>query len=284
MGKGADAAGLPAHTEHPVRGHICTIQAERSRAPFSDTQRTETTTATGPDPDVDPDSLFDGESLLVEAFDAESESVTTGNLSSLSEKADGSGEVELLTPGSGSCWDGASWTPDGRRLVYVRADATNDLHWIDVDGGEESNVFVATDAEETRPAVAPDGRWVAYQSDESGEREVYVRPFPGPGGKWQISRGGGRYPVWSRDGKWLYFHDRAVIKRVSVSAAESAFRAGRPEEVVDLGKRIVGTWDVAADGTLHVPTATLDQAGEDARAVVGMIFHWPVELERLVPE
>ena len=55
------------------------------------------------------------------------------------------------------------------------------------------------------PAVSPDGRWIAYKSDESGRFEVYVRPFPGPGGKWQISNAGGKLPIWSRNSRELFF-------------------------------------------------------------------------------
>src|SRR5258706_2718859 len=66
-------------------------------------------------------------------------------------------------------------------------------------------LFLGTPAVEVSPVFSPDGRWLAYMSLESGGPEVYVRPFPGPGGKWQVSTGGGVMPVWSRNGRELFY-------------------------------------------------------------------------------
>src|SRR5207249_2717436 len=65
--------------------------------------------------------------------------------------------------------------------------------------------FLSTPATETNPMFSPDGRWIAYQSNESGRSEIYVRPFPGPGGKWQVSTQGGANPIWSRARRELLF-------------------------------------------------------------------------------
>ena len=101
----------------------------------------------------------------------------------------------------------------------------------------------------TQPAFSPDGKWLAYTSNESGQTEVYVRPFPGPGGKWQISTGGGRNPVWSGTRPELFYarEGAAVLtstlgipasqsdqRRIMVATYTSegdSFRAGRPQEV-----------------------------------------------------
>ena len=89
--------------------------------------------------------------------------------------------------------------------------------------------FLITPFAERTPAFSPDGRWVTYYSNESGRYEVYVRPFPGPGGKWQISTGGGRFPSWSPNGKELFY--RTLDSRIMVvtySVEGDSFRAGRP--------------------------------------------------------
>ena len=89
--------------------------------------------------------------------------------------------------------------------------------------------FLRTPFNERRPAFSPDGRWITYNSNESGRFEVYVRPFPGPGGKWQISTTGGRMPTWSPNGRELFY--RTADNRIMVvtySVEGDSFRAGRP--------------------------------------------------------
>jgi len=80
------------------------------------------------------------------------------------------------------------------------------------------------------PVFSPDGRWLAYQSDESGNNEVYVRPFPGPGGKWQISTGGGESPKWSRNGKeFFYVTPDNKIMVSTYTASGDSFHADKPQ-------------------------------------------------------
>ena len=105
-------------------------------------------------------------------------------------RADGSGTAEVLTPDHDGIWAGATWSPDSKHLVYTDLENSQDLMVLDVEESGEPKQYLSTPANETFPAFSPDGRWIAYQSNESGQAEVYVRPFPGPGGKWQISRGG----------------------------------------------------------------------------------------------
>ena len=93
----------------------------------------------------------------------------------------------------------------------------------------EPKPFVNISAAEVYPAFSPDGRWIAYASLESGSPEVYVRPFPGPGGKWQISTGGGVYPEWSRNGKELFYRTSdSKIMVVSYTASGDSFHADKP--------------------------------------------------------
>ena len=99
------------------------------------------------------------------------------------------------------------WSRDGRYLACsVQSPSTRwDIWIVPVHGGEKPYPLVAGPAGESAPRFSPDGRWIAYTSNESGLREVYVQPFPGPGGKWQISTQGGREPSWRADGKELYY-------------------------------------------------------------------------------
>jgi serine/threonine-protein kinase len=92
-------------------------------------------------------------------------------------------------------------------------------------------VFLDTPANEFQPTFSPDGKWLAYTSNESGQLEVYVRPFPGPGGKWQISTGGGRDPVWSRTRPELFYVRDQRIMVATYAADRDSLRADRPRQV-----------------------------------------------------
>ena len=130
-----------------------------------------------------------------------------------------------------------SLSPDGKRLAYrqVLADGRREIWTVAVEGDRDhlrlgdAEAFLRSPFSETQPAFSPDGRWLAYSSNESGDGEVYVRPFPGPGGKSQISTGGGSHPIWSRDGRRLFFMDpdwRIMV--VDYTASSDSFAAGKP--------------------------------------------------------
>jgi Tol biopolymer transport system component/predicted Ser/Thr protein kinase len=129
-------------------------------------------------------------------------------------RADGAGEPQLLMESKAVLWP-YSFSPDGKRLAYsaISPETSGDL-WVlplDISGPNppkpgKAEAFLRTAAAEYSPAFSPDGRWMAYQSGPaSPTTDVYVRPFPGPGGNWQISEGGGSFPVWSRDGRELLY-------------------------------------------------------------------------------
>lgn len=129
------------------------------------------------------------------------------------QRADGSGEVQRLTQGA-SPQMANSFDPSGRQLALSELDPKTsfDIRIMSIDGSEAAGWkpgavrdFVKTSAVEIEPMFSPDGRWIAYASNESGQFEVYVRPFPGPGSAWQVSRNGGGFPVWSRKGRQLLY-------------------------------------------------------------------------------
>jgi len=146
-------------------------------------------------------------------------------------RADGSGEEERLAEIDHDFW-ATSWSPDGKWILGEVQAENFDLWVVPADGSGEPEVFLATPFFERFPAISPDGKWVAYMSDESGEPEIYVRPFPAAGGKWQVSDGGGNWPAWSRDGSQLYFRSQDGLMAAAVSGDGGTFRAGRPQLLV----------------------------------------------------
>jgi WD40 repeat protein len=128
-------------------------------------------------------------------------------------------------------------SPDGTRLVVrqQRADAKDDLFVLTIAGNRSVERLIETPFLEASATISPDGRWLAYHSNESGQFEVYVRPFPGvDSGRWQVSTGGGLQPVWARDGRELFYlvpQGRAVMA-VAIQPGP-AFAAGNPRLVFE---------------------------------------------------
>jgi len=165
--------------------------------------------------------------------------------------SDGSGEDELILKDRDA--SPSSVSPDGRSLVFTEVIGGSGNLWIlPLDGGDP-RPFAAGPAFEYGARYSPDGRWILYGSNESGPFEAYVRPASAERGKWQISRNGGVYPCWSRDGRSIIYRslDGAVVS-VDVETVGGAFSAGRietlfkgPFPVTDDGRN---RYDVAPDG------------------------------------
>src|ERR1700683_5425856 len=122
-----------------------------------------------------------------------------------------------------------SWSPDGRYLFFmVQNNATRqDIYYADLNGDKKLIPFVQSPANDMGGVLSPNGKWLAYYSDESGRSEVYVTAFPGPGGKWQVSNGGGGFPSWSADGKQLYYVIGDKLMLVAIQNLET-FEFGAP--------------------------------------------------------
>jgi Tol biopolymer transport system component/predicted Ser/Thr protein kinase len=211
-------------------------------------------------------------------------------------RADGAGETQRLLDSKNIVFP-YSFFPDGRRLAYneIDPDSGYDLWTLAFDVSDADHPkprkpepFLRTAANERYPAVSPDGLWIAYQSDESGKYEVYVRPFPGPGGKWQISNAGGQLPLWSRNGRELFFE--SLEDRIMVTDYESkneSFVADKPRMWSDQQIRDLGTvpnYALAPDGKRFAVCPNLSAETEEKGDVhMAFLMNFYDELRRRAP-
>jgi Tol biopolymer transport system component len=175
----------------------------------------------------------------------------------LSRSADGAGDAKALVTGVANAGQ-LDWSPGQRFLIYTTftRETRRDIFYRErrADGtlGEQV-VFLQTSFNEFAPKFSPDGRFVAYVSDESGRNEVYVRTFPGNGGKWRISPDGGNSPRWRRDGRELFYVQQDTLMAVPVTATPT-FSAGTPVRL--FSRRTLATgmleYDAAPDGKRFV--------------------------------
>jgi serine/threonine-protein kinase len=208
-------------------------------------------------------------------------------------RADGTGDAEpLLAPGKLTFPAPNSWSPDGKTLIVQSAGegGRTDLWLLPAGGNAEPQPFLKSSYQESFGHFSPDGRWVAYESDETGRLEVFVTSFPLGGGKWQISDGGGAQPIWSRDGRELFFRTEDGVMSVRAAAEGGTFRASKPEPVfrgaflgglrgVTLPGFNFPDYDVSGDGKRFVMFAggAEKRPATQAKVVLG----WFTELRRL---
>jgi serine/threonine-protein kinase len=195
--------------------------------------------------------------------------------------ADGSGPAEELSkmdlhevPGS--------WTPDGKQLIFWRGDRNTgfDIWVLPVEGEGEPWPYLSTPAKEYHASLSPNGRWLAYVSDETGRDEIYVVPFPKPTRKWMISTDGGLEPTWSSDGRELLYRNGEQMMAVDIQT-EPEFRPMKPK-VLFVGSYKPSSYffrgfDVAPDGRF------LMAKRQETTTQVNIIFNWVEELKRRVP-
>jgi len=210
-------------------------------------------------------------------------------------RSDGGGEPQRLLEGqvNPTPW---SFSPDGHWLAYQTQESTgNDLWTLPVDLSDPDHpkagkpeIFLRTPASERTPKFSPDGRWIAYQSDESGNDEIYVRPFPArSGGKWQISIGGGSYAFWSKTGGELFFEtpdNRIMVVDYSVDG--DSFVPGKPrlwsdKQLFNLG---VLNLDLAPDGKRFAVLTQPEAApGVNGSVHIMMLQNFFDEVKRRIP-
>jgi Tol biopolymer transport system component len=141
-------------------------------------------------------------------------------------RADGAGDEELVTE-SGDQKVPMSWSPDGKLLVYAQLGKGSDLWAVPLDGDKRPFVLLDSPYDETQAQVSPDGKWLAYESNETGVNEVYIKQFPEGPAKRQVSTGGGGWPRWRGDGKELYFVSTSLVA-VEIDTSGATPRPGIP--------------------------------------------------------
>jgi eukaryotic-like serine/threonine-protein kinase len=191
---------------------------------------------------------------------------------------------EQLLVGSNLLKVPTSFSPDGRFLLYEVAtgsSARRDLWVVSVPDRKASPVL-ATEADEAEAGFSPDGKWIVYQSDQSGRYEIYVRPFPGAGTQWQISTDGGVHPVWRADQKEiLYESPDGKLLSVDVSVSAGDFESGTPKVLFQMRAKIAPNrnFDVSPDGQqILVNTPAIDVGDQSAPVI--LVQNWTSLLKR----
>ncbi len=218
-------------------------------------------------------------------------------------RADGAGEEQLLLESKGDLRP-HSFSPDGGRLAFAESGGDTSLLdlWtlpLDVSDPErpkpgKPELFLRTPFNEDGPAFSPDGHWIAYTSNESGRIEVYVRAFqggsPSGSGKWQISTGGGLYPIWSRNDRELIYEtldNRIMVSTYTAKADSFAADKPRPWSNTQIREPVAGVpnLDLAPDGKRFAVFPRPEAAGEQKGSVhVTVLLNFFDELRRRVPQ
>ena len=199
-------------------------------------------------------------------------------------KADGSSDAELLFKAEFEQYE-TSLSPDGKFLAYRETHPTTgmDICVLPLEGERKPQTFLNTSFRENSPMLSPNGRWLAYASNESGEMQVYVRTFPDVGGgRWQASTEGGQEPVWSKDGRELFYRSRDR-KIVSVAVnTEPVFELGTRKMLFDdnyVRRYQHSNYDIHPDNKRFL----MIKPSELTSAEMVVVLNWFEELKRLVP-
>jgi Tol biopolymer transport system component/predicted Ser/Thr protein kinase len=223
--------------------------------------------------------------------------------------ADGSGGLERLTTSESNQFP-ISWSPDGQLLAFVEINPTTQRDiWVlrmgdpspnsgqapSASSGQVASAglgqartaqpFLRTRFDESVPRFSPDGRWLAYISNESGHFEIYVQPYPGPGGKWQISTEGGTEPVWNPNGRELFYRSGDKMMAVEITT-QPGFSAGKPrmlfEGQYEPSPATTPNYDVSRDGQRFLMLKPTESA-EVAPTQINVVLNWFEELKQKVP-
>jgi serine/threonine protein kinase/Tol biopolymer transport system component len=200
--------------------------------------------------------------------------------------ADGSGGLERLTTTQYPQIP-RSWSPDGQLLAFHENNPTTKKDiWVLRLSDHKAEPFLRTPFNEGGPVFSPDGHWIAYISDESGRPEIYVQPYPGPGGKWQISTEGGNEPAWNRNGRELFYRSGNKMMAVDVTT-QPTFSAGKPKvlfegQYVAVSPGLTGTaFDVSPDGQRFLMVKETEASMSATQ--INVVLNWFEELKRRAP-
>jgi Tol biopolymer transport system component len=202
--------------------------------------------------------------------------------------ADGTGTDERLTTAAYPQF-AMSFSPDGKSLVVTESKASNDLSLLPMDGKGQLAPLVQTNFTEGIGEISPDGRWLAYQSNESGQDQIYVRPFPDVNsGRRQISPGGGTKPVWAPNGRELFYLDgTGGLTAIPIQTAP-ALTVGNPAKLFEaryLTANQARSYDVSPDGQrfLFIKDIPTDRSTTSTPASIIVVLNWFEELKARLP-
>jgi WD40 repeat protein len=208
--------------------------------------------------------------------------------------ADGTGADELLASASGRYIGPRSWSGDGKTLVFMEVGAGTgaDIGVVSVEGDRTKKLLLHEKYAEMDPQISPDGRWMAYASDESGRFEIYVRPYPEvKGGKWQVSTSGGIWPLWSRDGRELFYRSGNAFMAVWVKTGPT-FSLETPRMMFRGTYAFfptipnVSNWEISPDGKRFLMIKSSASSGSASEAPeprkITIVLNWFEELKQRV--
>ena len=207
-------------------------------------------------------------------------SVRGGKFGFYQRPADGSGSEEVLLEGTDYVKYLSDWSPDMNYLSYQdNHQGVASTFVLPLSAERNPHPFLQSPFTTVRASFSPDGKWLAYCSNESGDLKAYVVPFPGPGGKWQVSSGGGDFPRWRRDGKELfYFSLDNKMMAVEIKASGSSFVIGAVRQLFETRayRSQVGAYDVTADGQRFILAYEPGQPNE----AITLVENWDAESKR----
>jgi eukaryotic-like serine/threonine-protein kinase len=203
------------------------------------------------------------------------------------------GAEELLTESETPRFP-LSWSPDGNFIVFGTIDpqTQQDLWLLPPTGDRKPAPLMNTPFIERDGQISPDGKWLAYASDETGQREIYIRPFPNGEGKYQVSTGGGTYPRWRRDGKELFYFISVLnpkLMSVTINPSGATVQSGTPQELFDTKSvtQMAGhqlSWlpyDISADGQRFLIARSAENlSGDTATIPISVVLNWKRLLKR----
>jgi eukaryotic-like serine/threonine-protein kinase len=202
-----------------------------------------------------------------------------GHLDLYQKASSGAGTEEVLLEDDLDKYP-VSWSPDGRFILYVSSGTNNSLFALPLSGDRKPFPFLKAQFNGVSAQFSPDGRWVAYQSNESGRAEVYVAPFPGPGGKWLISTAGGSLPRWRHDGTEIFYLDLDNnLMAAAVNEKEGSFDVGGVKPLFGTHAAQGGRYryDVSADGQRFLINTVPEQT---ASAPITVVLNWTAGLKK----
>jgi serine/threonine-protein kinase len=199
------------------------------------------------------------------------------------ESSDGSGEREQLTQMQ-DIQVPNSWSRHGVLAYSEGLPTQGDIWTLSLEGERQPEEFLVTDFNERHPMFAPDGQWIAFTSNRSGQDEIYVKAYPGLGGIVQISRGGGSQPLWARDGKELFYRNGDKMMVISVQT-EPTFKMLAAPRILFQGSYYSGSFDWASnyDVTPDGQRFVMVKQAETSATQINVVLNWFEELKRLVP-